>query len=31
MKKLLSVCFMLILSVITLVGYLNQKRKNKTV
>lgn len=31
MKKLLSVCFMLILSVITLMGYLNQKRKNKTV
>ncbi len=31
MKKLLSVCFMLILSVITLIGYLNQKRKNKTV
>ncbi len=31
MKKLLSVCFMLVLSVITLIGYLNQKRKNKTV
>lgn len=31
MKKLLSVCFMLVLSVITLIGYINQKRKNKTV
>ncbi len=31
MKKLLSICFMLVLSVITLIGYLNQKRKNKTV
>ncbi|WGX77147.1 hypothetical protein QJS64_09360 [Paraclostridium bifermentans] len=29
MKKLLSVCFMLILSVITLIGYLNQKERIK--
>lgn len=31
MKKLLSICFMLVLSIITLMGYLNQKRKKKVV
>ncbi len=31
MKKLLSICFMLVLSIMTLMGFLNQKRKKKIV